>query len=570
MNSIDIQDSIEKLWQIFSAPRPENENSRFVLVTELNTPIGIITDGDIRKFVAQNNQVPKKIAEIVNRNYVVVDFSENKTIVASRILEAFRDSKIENISFLQQVLVKKNAHIFELYDVSSFEVELNSLSTNYIIFGMGYVGLTLAAVLNKKGFNVTGVENDSKKLSLLKSGHIYVSEPQLENYLRSNKAVNYVSNIHELTLGRNSRNVYIIAVNTPLHNYEMDLSSIKLVIKDVGSTLKRGDLVLFRTTLNVGGSRNLILELETISGLKCGSDFFSGFVPERTVEGAAIAELESLPQIVSGFSNSCKDRISAEVAKWAPSIIMASNLESAELIKLANNAYRDFSFAFANELALISMGFDVDVNEVIELANRGYPRSQIAKPSPGVGGPCLSKDSLILVNSVKDKSAEFSSKSAIVRARKLNENMPQIYVNKLLRDADSLQLDVKRVHLVGLAFKGIPNTNDIRNSPSVEMYNCLIKKEIEVSVWDSCLTTDELNHFPGGTKLDLKNVDVILIGNNNPDNVRYLKKILPQVKPRLIGDPWNLINFADLDIKDFEFALSISKLSQKPEKLGKL
>ena len=178
---------------------------------------------------------------------------------------------------------------------------------------------------------------------------------------------------------------------------------IENAIRSVSVYLK-GDHVMIRSTVPVGTTRNFIIpKLNNLSKLKAGKDFYVSFVPERVVEGNALRELRSLPQIVGGLTSACLNRASKFWSTITPTIIRTSSLEASELVKLANNSFRDLSFAFANELAFVAGKFNLNAFDLIKAANNGYPRNKIPSPSPGVGGYCLTKDPILFSSSISRK-----------------------------------------------------------------------------------------------------------------------------------------------------------------------
>jgi nucleotide sugar dehydrogenase len=528
--------------------------------------VGIITDGDLRKFISRNRRLPATIAEVMNREFLKIDFHVDRLQMALQICALASASGKHNLKLIRDIVIAHPSGIYSVSSLKSFDNEISLLSDEYVIFGMGYVGLTLAAILNHKNYNVIGIESDATRLRLLRSDNYYVHEPDLSYYLTSPRKPQFKKSISEIQASqRNHRRTYVITVNTPLdENYNPDESDLQNVIASIALDLQCDDLVLFRSTLSVGSTRRLVTLLESATELRCGVNFFAGFVPERTVEGNAIKELETLPQVVSGLTLACLPRIMADVQKWAPNVYSASGTEVAELVKLANNAFRDYQFAFANELSMIANDFDVDIHEVIELANRGYPRSHIAKPSPGVGGPCLSKDSHILLHSLSCDSEIFPlENSSIIAARQINDSMPKYAINKMLKDLVTLEVNEPAVQVVGIAFKGLPETNDGRNSPAAVMFSLLKERGIAVSAWDAVMNKSEIEFILGPESSNLLEMNVILIGNNNPKNLDYILKVISDRKVRMIFDPWNLIQFADKSSLFEEHQIPVSGLTQK-------
>ena len=229
----------------------------------------------------------------------------------------------------------------------------------------------------------------------LLAGEPHILEPGLKDMLNVNqdrKQITFTSQ-----LGEDHHSVYIIAVSTPLNEDNLpSLDSLNDVIHFIASRLRRGDQIMLRSTVPVGTTREVVIPLlENMSALKAGEDFHVTFAPERTVEGRAMHELQRLPQIIGAYSPSCMRHSSEFWSSMTPSIVRTASLEASEIVKLANNTFRDLSFAFANEIALLADQYNVDAFEVIRAANDGYPRNPIPTPSPGVGGYCLTKDPLI-------------------------------------------------------------------------------------------------------------------------------------------------------------------------------
>jgi nucleotide sugar dehydrogenase len=235
------------------------------------------------------------------------------------------------------------------------------------------------------------------------------------------------------------------------------------------------------------------------------------------------------------------------------------------MIKLANNAYRDYHFAFANELAQICQVFHVDVNEVISIANQGYSRSNIPKPSPGVGGPCLTKDSHLLFSPIFSSNNVpqlDKSSSAILRARAINEVMPRKSAHKFHQDLQDLFPDTRQIHFLGLAFKGVPETNDLRNSPAMELYDYFKAEEYIVSGWDAVASEVELkNSGIRTTPYDINFKVAIILGNNNPKNLEELARLHIDSKVVSIFDPWDLIMEFSQTASFLEKGIAVSNLT---------
>lgn len=334
------------------------------------------------------------------------------------------------------------------------------------IIGLGYVGLTLAVVAAAAGIDVYGIETNQYIKDCLKEDRAHFYEPGLDNLIKRNngKTLHVVDRFPSDVV----YNAFIITVGTPLKMVdgkkceEPDFAYIKSALEGALKDIYDGSqLVVLRSTVSVGTTRGIVRPfLAKLCG-KPEKDILVAMCPERTLEGKAVNELTNLPQIISG-NNEESIRIAQELFRMiTPCVIEAGSLEEAELIKLYCNTYRDMTFAIGNAFCMAAQEFGVDGSDVIAHANYGYERSNIAKPG-FVAGPCLEKDAYILINNMP----ECDSRNLIVSARKFNESMDDLVV-KWVREKIGEPSDDKIVALSGMAFKGQPETSDLRGSSSV-------------------------------------------------------------------------------------------------------
>jgi len=556
VRTIDVSSKIDKLWDLLGeAPSLSRPNS-IVGVLSGSELVGIITDSDLRKYIAKYKKLPSSISEIVRLDFIVIHQNESKLIMAKELSEKLTEKGWSTSQPIKDVIVMGKDNFFKKYNFSDFSDELETIRDEYIVWGLGYVGLTLMAVLNYLKFNVTGVESDNSRLKRLQNKDFYILEPRLEDMLANSRANQFCSSLAEINTKldfnhgeRSNRRIHIIAVNTPfIKNSGLQIDDLNSVIASISSDLVFGDVVILRSTVPIGMTEIISKKLEELTGLVCGVDFSVGFAPERTVEGNAIFEIQSLPQIVSGQTSTCLLKIRNIVEKWAPTVISASSPKAAEMAKLANNSFRDYFFAFANELTLIAINSGVNVSEVIEIANKGYSRSNIPTPSPGVGGPCLTKDPYILFESQNSgKVVDFKllrENSAILKSRRINESMPNLIVGKFCNDLEVLNILTKKLFLVGVAFKGVPATNDIRNSPAVEMLEEFKKKGFVIEAWDATADCQAINleNYEEDAKVVSTNRDcIILIGNNFPGNLDRVMNLIKHFNVKVILDPYRML-----------------------------
>jgi UDP-N-acetyl-D-mannosaminuronic acid dehydrogenase len=414
------------------------------------------------------------------------------------------------------------------------------------VLGLGYVGLTLSVVLARRGFKVYGVDINKGIVNQLRKGEPHFYERGLEILLKQQLELRNLE-IFE-SLPNKKIDTYIICVATPLQKKtkKPDVGYIRNVVIDVARHMDRGSLVILRSTVPVGGSRNIVLSLlEKHSGFKAGKDFSFVYAPERTIEGEAILELEKNPQIIGGFDEKSSSLASNLFRKITPTIINVSSLEAAELIKIIDNTYRDVKFSYANEIAMMCEKLGLNATELINAANIHYPRNDIPAPSPGVGGTCLSKDPYFLANCAR----KVGYRARIIEdARKINESIPVHIVRRIRAKLKELNKDIEKakIFIIGFAFKGQPETDDMRNSTTLWFLDELKKYANDIYGFDPIVKKEQLKRL--GIKVcdvleeGFSNADVVLFMNNHKSylNLDPLEICSRMNKPAIFYDAWRL------------------------------
>jgi len=408
------------------------------------------------------------------------------------------------------------------------------MSKKLLVIGGGFVGLTLSAKLIKtKNTTVTVLEVDTDRLASLSSGIFYVNEPGLHSILLTaiaEKTLNFTG-----VVSSSDYDAVFICIGTPLSIISEKLpDDIYSLVNLVSSCLRKNGMVFLRSTVEIGTTEKFAAGVQKTGRV----DVSTYFLPERTAEGVALIELDTLPQIIGAASNSKIELANEFLLEIGFTIVKCSNAESAEFVKLISNAWRDTIFGVSNEIALMAETIGLDSAEVIYVANYKYPRANIPSAGP-VGGPCLYKDSHILLNSF---SQEFREQSIIQSARTVNEKV-ELNIYELL--LQHLEIDLE-VLFIGAAFKGSPKTNDIRNGLTSNLIRRIQRneKQINIRIWDPTLEPADL--------LDLAqlNIDslsgfspkIVVIGNNSQEvfseNVIDFLNELPS--NTLIIDPWRM------------------------------
>jgi nucleotide sugar dehydrogenase len=407
------------------------------------------------------------------------------------------------------------------------------------IIGLGYVGLTLAVVMAERGFQVTGVETDPETMKKLRAGLPHFHETNLEFMLRRSLRRERLKICGAIP--QDTFDAFVVTVGTPLDAAgasRMDL--VERVCTDLTAHLDNDPLVVLRSTVRLGTTQalaKLILD-------RAARPYSLAFCPERTLEGRAIEELTSLPQIVGGVDRRSENRAAALFQRLTPTIIRVSGTGAAELIKLLNNAYRDTLFAFGNEVAILCEKLGLQSHEVIRAANTGYPRANI--PIPGfVGGPCLEKDVHILTESL----AHIEFKPHLIQhGRALNESLVP-YVFAAACDILDRTSQVRVISLLGMAFKGAPETDDLRGSPSVAMLKHIRSQcpGATLRVQDYLVARERLAALgaePVDTAGAFEGADMVfLMNNNNRYRQMDIEVLAGRMRtPGVIYDAWGLLD----------------------------
>ena len=424
------------------------------------------------------------------------------------------------------------------------------IDRNVCILGLGFVGVTLAVVMADVGFHVIGIEIRDEIIEHLSSANPYFFEPGLSTQLKK-QIENGSLQISKQIPKDCKATVYIITVGTPLNEKnQINLESIQSICNEIALHLKDGDLVIVRSTVKLGTTRSIIHPILE----KTGKRYEIAFCPERTIEGQALAELRSNPQIIGANQLSTSIRAS-QIFQWiTPTVLRVSDWETAEMMKLIDNAKRDVHFAFANEVARMCDVAGLSADEVLRLGRFGYVRGDIPNPGP-VGGPCLSKDSHILVQSMEELGMTPKMTAA---GRQIHEEQPN-QVATFLRQQTLRSFPEKMIiSLLGIAFKGKPATDDIRGTTAKPIFDALKKEFPHAEYWgyDPVVQPEAIKALGLQPKNDLetaiKDAHLVLILNNHPQfsTLPIETLALEMARPALIYDFWSQNHSKKLTLPD--------------------
>lgn len=345
------------------------------------------------------------------------------------------------------------------------------------VIGLGYIGLPTAAVFASRKINVIGVDVNQKAVDTINQGKIHIVEPDLDIAVHAAVTEGYL----KATTVPEAADAFIVAVPTPFKgdNHEPDLSYIESASKAIAPVLQKGNLVILESTSPVGATEQMAawlaearpdLTFPQTHGEE--SDIRVAHCPERVLPGHVMRELIENDRVIGGMTQKCSDYAVALYKTFVQGECVVTNARTAEMAKLTENSFRDVNIAFANELSMICDKLDINVWELIKLANR-HPRVNILQPGPGVGGHCIAVDPWFIVSKTPEQAR------LIRTAREVNDSKPEWVINKVkLAIADFLQANpaktTKDITLAcyGLAFK--PDIDDLRESPAMAIAQQLI------------------------------------------------------------------------------------------------
>ena len=358
--------------------------------------------------------------------------------------------------------------------------KINNKDAHIGVVGLGYVGLPLAVEFAKAGFNVSGIEIDENKISAINNGENYISDidDTLMNDLVKKgklKATNDTSIISEL-------DAISICVPTPLSKVnEPDVSYIIKSVDAIKEYLHKDFLIILESTTYPGTTKEVILSALEESGLIVGQDYYLCFSPERIDPGNETYNISNTPKVIGGITENCTKIGLFLYSQIVKDVIPVSSPEAAEMVKLLENTFRSINIGLANEIAIMCEKLGIDVWEVIDAASTKPYGFMKFTPGPGLGGHCIPIDPLYL--SWKMKNLNYNPKF-IELASKINASMPEHVLMTLRKALNANQKTLKnsRILLLGMSYK--KDIDDIRESPSLDIFYLLNKNDSIVEFFD--------------------------------------------------------------------------------------
>ena len=325
-----------------------------------------------------------------------------------------------------------------------------------VTIGLGYIGLPTSALIASHGTNVLGVDINQNVVDTINEGKIHIVEPELDQIV---SAAVSKGNLKASTKA-SSADVYLIVVPTPFKgNHEPDISFVEAATKGIIPLLKKGDTYIIESTSPVGTTEKM-QQLIFASRPELEGAIYIAYCPERVLPGNVMYELVENDRVIGGVDEASTQKAISFYRKYVKGELHGTNARTAEMCKLVENSSRDSQIAFANELSLICDKADINVWELINLANK-HPRVNILQPGCGVGGHCIAVDPYFIVSDYPVES------KMIGTAREVN-NYKSFWCAEKIQN-EKLQFELKhgrkpKTALMGLAFK--PNIDDLRESPA--------------------------------------------------------------------------------------------------------
>lgn len=390
------------------------------------------------------------------------------------------------------------------------------------IIGVGRVGLPLALSFADAGFSVLGVDTNQDLIQMLVNKEMPFMEKDAQELLKKHSGTGFIP-ASDINVIRQA-DAIVITLGTPVDDhFNPDFSQIESIKAPLSANLKKGQLIVLRSTVTPGTTEFIKEFLQKETGLMCGRDFFLAFCPERIAEGNALAELKEVPQIIGGITAECSAKAKELFSKINGKCLL-SDSKSAELAKIFSNMYRYINFAIANEFAILAMENRRSIYEIIELVNKDYKRGGLANPG-FTAGPCLYKDGFFLVDAIPFNDL-------ISASFRVNENLPNYLVKKI---KEMTNLNGKKVTILGMAFK--KGIDDTRDSLAYKLKKSFLREGSSVSLHDPYIPK-----FNQDINTALNGSEVVVIAMNH-DQYSYLnKEKIREIsgKEVIICDIWNV------------------------------
>ncbi len=429
---------------------------------------------------------------------------------------------------------------------------IDSRRAKISVIGQGYIGLPTALLLSSAGYRVVGYDLNLGLIDGLREGrhHLVDREPGVGELLRGELSSGRYAPTHDPS-DMDGSDVFIVAVPTPrIDGGEANLAYVYSAVREASARMTAGTLLIVESTIPpLTSEMEIVPFVQSETGMELGEDWFYSFCPERAFPGRLLYEMRENDRIIGSLDERSAHLVERLYGSFVRGELHRTHVRVAEVSKLVENAYRDVNIAFANEVALACAALNVDVESVISLANR-HPRVRILRPGIGVGGSCLTKDPLFLARAAGREGVNLELTTT---ARKVNEAMPRICAEQVLKIMEEEGVDPEgaKVAILGVTYKG--NVPDIRETPVRDLALSLSEAGARVVVYDPMSTESFGLPRAGSLEEALSGADVIILGADHDE----FKRIEPERLKRMVGGKSRVILFDGknaLDREGFERA----------------
>lgn len=396
------------------------------------------------------------------------------------------------------------------------------------VIGLGYIGLPTALSLASHGLDVVGTDYNKVVVDTLNSGKTTFEEKGLDDLFK-----NALDSGIKFTTEYQHTDMYIVSVPTPYEkdNKKVDATYVVNAVKSVMEVCDNDTILVIESTISPGTIDTYVRPIIENSSFALGKDIHIVHAPERILPGNMIHELKHNSRTIGADDREIGERVKKIYESFCEAEIVVTDIRTAEMTKVVENTYRDINIAFANELAKICRSDNMDVYEIIKIANK-HPRVNILQPGPGVGGHCISVDPWFLVGDYPGLA------NIILAARKINDSMPEFVLERVSNIMEENNLkDVKKVGLYGLTYK--EDVDDVRESPALQLLECMKKHlALGIKVYDPYIQNDIVDNQYHDFDKFLNDVDLIVIMVSHSE----IKNNLQKLEGKLILDTKNICN----------------------------
>lgn len=394
------------------------------------------------------------------------------------------------------------------------------------VIGLGYIGLPTALMFASHGVNIVGTDCNKKLIKALQAGKTTFKEDGLDELFQEAVTKGIRFSTEYISTG-----IYIVAVPTPYDKFNKKINPCFVInaVRNVMDVCPKGATVVIESTVSPGTIDRFVKPIIEANGFTIGKDINLVHAPERIIPGNMVYELKYNSRTIGAYDKAVGEKIKKLYSSFCQGKIVVTDIRTAEMTKVVENTYRDINIAFANELAKICRYGNMDVYEIIKIANM-HPRVNILQPGPGVGGHCISVDPWFLVGDYPGLT------NIILTARKINDSMPKFVLERVYDIMNEKGMtDLTKVGLYGLTYK--ENIDDIRESSTLQLIEMMKKHLAEpLKTYDPYVKKEIVKNQYYDFDEFLNNIDFIIIMVSHDE----IKENMDKLKGKVILDTKNI------------------------------